>query len=57
MVICVGIPYPNLSDLKVKLKIDFLDKRYEEELVGYDSQTWYEEESSVALNQALGRLL
>ena len=57
MVICVGIPYPNLSDLKIKLKLNFLEKRYEENKSGYDSVTWYEEEASVAVNQALGRLL
>ena len=52
MVICVGIPYPNLSDLKIKLKLNFLEKRYEENKSGYDSVTWYEEEASVAVNQA-----
>ena len=27
MVICIGVPYPNLSDIKVQLKREFLDKR------------------------------
>ena len=31
MVICIGMPYPNLSDIKVKLKKDFLDEKYKKD--------------------------
>ena len=57
MVICVGIPFPNLSDLKVQLKRDFLDERYDNGLSKYDRDEWYREEAYVAVNQALGRLI
>ena len=33
MVICIGVPYPNLSDIKVKLKKDFIDEKYEKERI------------------------
>ena len=57
MVICIGIPFPNISDLRVKLKRDFfffLAEKYDNE---YDSRKWYREEAYIAVNQALGRLI
>ena len=57
MVICIGIPYPNLSDLNVKLKRDFIDERFENNISEYDSNRWYKEEAYNAVNQALGRLI
>ena len=53
MVICVGMPYPNLSDPKVIFKRDFLDKRKRK----FDGDEWYREEAMNAVNQSLGRLL
>lgn len=57
MVICIGMPYPNLSDIKVKLKRDFLDEKYQKEKKGYNGWKWYKEEAMVAVNQSLGRLI
>ena len=57
MVICVGMPYPNLSDIKVKLKKDFLDEKFKKEKKGYKGWEWYREEAMVAVNQSLGRLI
>ena len=62
MVVCVGMPYPNLSDIKVKLKMDFLDEKFEKEKKGYKYKgykgwDWYREEAMVVVNQSLGRLL
>ena len=57
MVICVGIPFPNLSDIKVRLKKDFLDERNYQYNTGYKSEDWYREEAFVAVNQSLGRLI
>ena len=57
MVICIGMPYPNLSDIKVKLKKDFLDEKYKKEKKGYNGWQWYREEAMVAVNQSLGRLI
>ena len=57
MVICVGMPYPNLSDIRVKLKKDFLDEKYEKEGKGLKGWDWYREEAMVAVNQSLGRVI
>ena len=57
MVICVGIPYPNISDLKVRLKWNFLEEKYLTDKSGYSSREWYREEAFNAVNQALGRLI
>ena len=57
MVICIGIPFPNISDIKVRLKKDFLDERNEKYNTGYKSEDWYREEAYVAINQSLGRLI
>ena len=57
MIICVGIPYPNISDLKVRLKWNFLEEKYLTDKSGYSSRDWYREEAFNAVNQALGRLI
>ena len=57
MVICIGIPYPNASDIRVKLKKNFLDEKNEKEDTGYSSKDWYREEAYIAVNQSLGRLI
>ena len=57
MIICVGIPYPNITDLKVRLKWNFLEEKYLEDKSGYSSREWYREEAFNAVNQALGRLI
>ena len=56
MVICIGIPFPNIKDLKVSLKMDYLNEKYQKKggIKGFD---WYKGEASVAINQSLGRLL
>ena len=56
MVICVGIPFPNKSDIKVKLKMDYLDKKYNIEKEGIKGWNWYKTEGMIAVNQSLGRL-
>ena len=53
MIFCIGIPYPSLSDLRVKFKPDFLDKIYKKEKRGHDSQAQYKEEEFIYVNQAL----
>ena len=57
MVICIGVPYPNLFDIKVKLKIDFLDQKYKKERKGLNGWEWYREEGMISVNQSLGRLI
>ena len=57
MVICIGIPFPNLKDMKVKLKMDYLNEKYGKENDGVKGWNWFKGEASVAVNQSLGRLL
>ena len=57
MVICVGVPYANLSDMRVQLKKNFLDEKSKKEKNNYDGKKWYREEALNAVNQSLGRLL
>ena len=51
------MPYPNLSDIKVKLKKDFLDEKYEKDKKGLTGWEWYREEAMIAVNQSLGRVI
>ncbi|EFC43746.1 predicted protein, partial [Naegleria gruberi] len=59
----VGLPFPPLFDLKVKLKRDYLDetaKRITTENPNAKPITgsqWYTQESSRAVNQAIGRII
>ena len=57
MVICIGISFPNIRDLKVKLKMDYLNEKYGKKKDGKKGWNWYKGEASVAINQSLGRLL
>ena len=50
MVICIGIPFPNISDIKVRLKKDYLDEWNEKYNTGYKSEDCYREEAYVANN-------
>ena len=54
-VFCVGIPFPNLGDVKVQIKKQFNSSphgRYKHLL---DGSRWYEHQAFRAYNQALGR--
>ena len=57
MVICIGMPYPNLSDIRVILKKDYLDKKSKIENNDFNGWKWYKEEAINAVNQSLGRLI
>ena len=57
MVICIGMPYPNLSDIKVRLKMNFLDEKIKNGKKGLIGWNWYREEAMTVVNQSLGRLL
>ena len=57
MVICVGVPFQNLSDIKVQLKRDFLDELNKKEQRGFGGKEWYREDAMNAVNQSLGRLI
>ena len=57
MVICVGIPYPNILDIKVQLKKIFLEEKNKNGISEYNSNQWCKEEAFIAINQSLGRLI
>jgi len=61
MVIIVGIPYPNLGDMKVNLKKEFLDefarKPNKMPSLKLKSNEWYLQSALKAVNQALGRVI
>eukprot|EP01080_Neovahlkampfia_damariscottae_P008724 gene8724-672_t len=53
LVICVGIPFPNVRDLKVDLK-----KRFNNEYnKGLNGNKWYCQQAYRAINQAIGRCI
>ena len=57
MVICIGVPYAKLSDIKVHLKREFLNQRCKKEKNGLDGRQWYTQDAMNAVNQSLGRLI
>ena len=57
MVICVGMPYPQSSDIRVILKKDYLDEKCKMENNKFNGWKWYREEAINAVNQSLGRLI
>jgi fanconi anemia group J protein len=54
-VVAVGLPYPNLMDVKVKFKRDYNDKQSKKGLMS--GSEWYGVQAYRAYNQALGRCL
>ncbi|KYQ92970.1 DEAD/DEAH box helicase [Tieghemostelium lacteum] len=56
-VIVVGIPYPNLGDIKVKLKKAYNDTIKQQEQKAIDGHYWYNLQAFRALNQAIGRCI
>ena len=56
-VICIGIPFADFSDNRVKLKIEYLNKlRHEDENL-ISGHEWYEADAMTAVNQSLGRVI
>ncbi|RDD47463.1 Fanconi anemia group J protein [Trichoplax sp. H2] len=55
-VITVGIPYPNIKDLKIELKKKYNDK-FSAQRNLLTGKEWYEIQAYRALNQALGRCI
>ena len=57
MVICVGIPFAKLSDIKIKLKREYYDEKNRIEKNCFNGAKWYKEDAIKAVNQSLGRLI
>jgi Rad3-related DNA helicase len=62
-VLITGLPYPPHQDAKVRLKMEFLDdlakrvKSTNPSLIPLTGAEWYNQQSSRAVNQAVGRVL
>ena len=50
-VICVGIPFPNIRNAEVKLKMNYNDKKNKNEKEILTGKEWYEIQAFRALNQ------
>lgn len=65
LVLIVGIPYPNLGDVKVQLKKEYLDEYLtikennsnNNMLKKLNSNDWYTQSATRAVNQAIGRVI
>lgn len=57
MVICVGVPFANTIDKRVKLKIDYLNSINKNKKEFIDGNEWYLIDAMIAVNQALGRVI
>jgi hypothetical protein len=57
-VIITGLPFPPHNDLKIKLKINYLDALHKENNKNsLSGMEWYNQQASRAVNQAIGRVL
>ena len=56
-VIMIGVPFPNKSDDKIKLKIEYLDNCIENGSNCLTSREWYNLQALRATNQSIGRII
>ena len=57
MIICVGIPYSNLSEDKIIFKKEYLNQNRKTTFGKPPGNLWYESEAIINVNQALGRVI
>ena len=60
MVICIGIPFPNFNDDKIRFKKQYLNNKGKNKNInGYNNlgDKWYEADAMINVNQALGRVI
>ena len=56
-VICIGIPFADYSDLRVKLKIEYLNNIHKDNNDSISGNEWYLADAMTAVNQSLGRVI
>ena len=56
-VICIGIPFADISENRVKLKIEYLNNLKQEDKNLISGHEWYEADAMSAVNQSLGRVI
>eukprot|EP01022_Parablepharisma_sp_SALTPOND_P000088 TRINITY_DN1003_c0_g1_i10.p1 TRINITY_DN1003_c0_g1~~TRINITY_DN1003_c0_g1_i10.p1 ORF type:complete len:945 (+),score=123.31 TRINITY_DN1003_c0_g1_i10:294-3128(+) len=54
-VIVIGVPFPSMTDKKVTLKREYLDRR--NQALQINGKTWYIQEAIKAVNQSIGRVI
>jgi len=54
-VLVIGVPFPCMTDKRVQLKQEYLDKHYSE--IGINGKAWYTQEAIKAVNQSIGRVI
>ena len=59
MVICIGIPFANLIDKRIRLKIDYMNnkKNNNNKINSIGGNEWYLIDAMTAVNQSLGRVI
>ncbi|CAL1540331.1 unnamed protein product [Lymnaea stagnalis] len=55
-VMITGLPFPPMFDPRVKLKMQFLMEN-KQNFKGLDGNTWYRQQATRAVNQAIGRVI
>ena len=56
-VICIGIPFADISDNRIKLKMDYLNNLKKENSDLISGNEWYKADAMTAVNQSLGRVI
>ena len=56
-VICIGIPFADISDNRVKLKIEYLNSLRKDDKNLISGYEWYDADAMTAVNQSLGRVI
>ena len=57
MVICVGIPFADITDNRIKLKIEYMNNMNKEKKDLIGGNEWYVADAMTAVNQSLGRVI
>ena len=57
VVICVGIPFADKTENRIKLKIDYINNMKKDNKDFIDGKEWYIADAMTAVNQSLGRVI
>ena len=57
VVICVGIPFADITENRIKLKIEYINNMKKDNNKFTDGKEWYIADAMTAVNQSLGRVI
>ena len=57
VVICIGIPFADKTENRIKLKIDYINNMKRDNKDFIDGNEWYIADAMIAVNQSLGRVI